>query len=107
MRIEDGTLSSKLAKQVFDGLWQGQGTADEIIVERGLKQVSDSGQLEQMVDDVIAANPDQVAQYRAADEPKRKKLSGFFVGQIMKASQGQANPKLLNELLIKKLNNQS
>ena len=107
VRIEDGTLSSKLAKQVFDGLWQAQGTADEIIAARGLKQVSDSGQLEQMVDDVIAANPDQVAQYLAADEPKRKKLSGFFVGQIMKASQGQANPKLLNELLINKLNDQS
>jgi aspartyl-tRNA(Asn)/glutamyl-tRNA(Gln) amidotransferase subunit B len=60
-----------------------------------------------LVDDVIAANPDQVAQYLAADEAKQKKLSGFFVGQIMKASQGRANPKLLNELLIKKLNDQS
>jgi len=72
-----------------------------------LKQVSDTEELEQLVDDVITANPDQVAQYLAADEAKRKKLSGFFVGQIMKASQGQANPKLLNELLIKKLNDQS
>ena len=107
MRIEDGTLSSKLAKQVFDGLWQAEGTTDEIIATRGLKQVSDTGQLEQLVDDVIAQNPDQVAQYLAADEAKRKKLSGFFVGQIMKASQGQANPKLLNELLIEKLNNHS
>ncbi|MEK9989833.1 MAG: Asp-tRNA(Asn)/Glu-tRNA(Gln) amidotransferase subunit GatB [Halieaceae bacterium] len=106
-RIEDGTLSSKLAKQVFDGLWQGEGTTDEIIAKRGLKQVSDTGALAQLVDDVIAANPDQVAQYLAADEAKQKKLSGFFVGQIMKASQGQANPKLLNELLIKKLNDQS
>ena len=106
-RIEDGTLSSKLAKQVFDGLWQAEGTTDEIIAQRGLKQVSDAGELEQMVDDVITANPDQVTQYLAADETKRKKLSGFFVGQIMKASQGQANPKLLNELLIKKLNDQS
>lgn len=107
IRIEDGTLSSKLAKQVFDGLWQAQGTADEIIAMRGLKQVSDTGQLEQLVDEVIAANPDQVAQYLGADETKRKKLSGFFVGQIMKASQGQANPKRLNELLINKLDNQS
>jgi len=106
-RIEDGTLSSKLAKQVFDGLWQGEGATDEIIAKRGLKQVSDTGALAQLVDDVIAANPDQVAQYLAADEAKQKKLSGFFVGQIMKASQGQANPKLLNELLIKKLNDQS
>ena len=106
-RIEDGTLSSKLAKQVFDGLWQGEGATDEIIAKRGLKQVSDTGALAQLVDDVIAANPDQVAQYLAADKAKQKKLSGFFVGQIMKASQGQANPKLLNELLIKKLNDQS
>jgi aspartyl-tRNA(Asn)/glutamyl-tRNA(Gln) amidotransferase subunit B len=106
-RIEDGTLSSKLAKQVFDGLWRAEGTTDEIIAKRGLKQVSDTEELEQLVDDVITANPDQVAQYLAADEAKRKKLSGFFVGQIMKASQGQANPKLLNELLIKKLNDQS
>jgi len=92
---------------VFDGLWQGEGATDEIIAKRGLKQVSDTGALAQLVDDVIAANPDQVAQYLAADEAKQKKLSGFFVGQIMKASQGQANPKLLNELLIKKLNDQS
>jgi aspartyl-tRNA(Asn)/glutamyl-tRNA(Gln) amidotransferase subunit B len=60
-----------------------------------------------MVDEVIAKSPDQVAQYRAADEAKRKKLSGFFVGQIMKASQGQANPQILNALLLKKLNDQS
>ena len=107
VRIEDGTLSSKLAKQVFEGLWQAEGTTDEIIAARGLKQVSDAGELEKWVDDVISANPNQLAQYLAADETKRKKLSGFFVGQIMKASQGQANPKLLNELLIKKLNDQS
>ena len=73
----------------------------------GLKQVSDSSELETMVDDVIANNPDQVAQYTAADYAKRKKLSGFFVGQIMKASKGQANPQMLNELLLKKLEDQS
>ena len=106
-RIEDGTLSSKLAKQVFDAMWDGEGDADDIIAARGLKQVSDSGALEAMVDEVIANNPDQVAQYRAADEAKRKKLSGFFVGQIMKASQGQANPQMLNALLLKKLDDQS
>ena len=106
-RIEDGTLSSKLAKQVFDAMWDGEGDADDIIAARGLKQVSDSGALEAMVDEVIANNPDQVAQYRAADEAKRKKLSGFFVGQIMKASQGQANPQMLNALLLQKLENQS
>ena len=102
-RISDNTLSSKLAKQVFEGLWQGEGSADEIIDVRGLKQVSDSGALETMVDEVIAANPAQVEQYRAADDAKRKKLSGFFVGQIMKASKGQANPQLLNRLLLEKL----
>ena len=106
-RIEDGTLSSKLAKQVFDAMWDGEGDADDIIAARGLKQVSDSGALEAMVDEVISNNPDQVAQYRAADEAKRKKLSGFFVGQIMKASQGQANPQMLNALLLQKLDDQS
>ena len=107
LRIEDGTLSSKLAKQVFDALWEGEGEADEIIAQRGLQQVSDTGALEALVDEVIAQNPDQVAQYRAADEAKQKKLSGFFVGQIMKASKGQANPQRLNELLLKKLQDQS
>lgn len=102
-RVADNTLSSKLAKQVFEGLWAGEGSADEIIEARGLKQVSDTGALEAMVDEVIANNPAQVEQYRAADEAKRKKLSGFFVGQIMKASKGQANPQLLNELLLRKL----
>lgn len=106
-RIDDGTLSSKLAKQVFEALWNDEGDADAIIAARGLKQVSDSGALEAMIDDVIANNPDQVAQYRAADEGKRKKLSGFFVGQIMKTSKGQANPQMLNELLLKKLEDQS
>ena len=106
-RIDDGTLSSKLAKQVFEALWNNEGDADDIIAARGLKQVSDSGALEAMVDDVIANNPDQVAQYLAADEGKRKKLSGFFVGQIMKASKGQANPQMLNEVLLKKLEDQS
>ena len=102
-RVADNTLSSKLAKQVFEGLWQGEGSADDIIESRGLKQVSDSGALEAMVDEVIANNPAQVEQYRAADDGKRKKLSGFFVGQIMKASKGQANPQMLNELLSRKL----
>jgi aspartyl-tRNA(Asn)/glutamyl-tRNA(Gln) amidotransferase subunit B len=106
-RIGDGTLSSKLAKQVFDALWDQEGDADQIIAARSLKQVSDSGALETMVEDVISQNPDQVAQYLAADEVKRKKLSGFFVGQIMKASKGQANPKILNELLLRKLTDQS
>tara|TARA_R110001592_G_scaffold363371_1_gene685702 strand:+ start:323089 stop:324531 length:1443 start_codon:yes stop_codon:yes gene_type:complete len=102
-RILDNSISGKIAKQVFEGMWQGEGSADEIIEARGLKQVSDSGELETMVDEVIAANTGQVEQYRAADDDRRKKLVGFFVGQVMKVSKGQANPKMVNELLAKKL----
>ena len=102
-RILDNTISGKIAKQVFEAMWQGEGEADQIIESRGLKQVSDSGELEAMVDKVIAASPDQVAQYRAADAGKQKKLIGYFVGQIMKASRGQANPGMVNQLLARKL----
>ncbi|MBT5008044.1 MAG: Asp-tRNA(Asn)/Glu-tRNA(Gln) amidotransferase GatCAB subunit B, partial [Halieaceae bacterium] len=87
----------------FEAMWQGEGTADEIIAAKGLQQVSDTGALETMVDEVIAANTAQVEQYQAADDAKRKKLLGFFVGQIMKASKGQANPQMVNQLLAKKL----
>ena len=104
VRIRDNSISGKIAKQVFEALWNGDGqSADEVIEAKGLKQVSDTGALEAMVDEVIAANPAQVEQYRAADEGKRKKLIGFFVGQIMKASKGQANPGMVNQLLNKKL----
>ena len=84
-------------------MWLGEGTADQIIEARGFKQVSDSGALEELVNAVIADNADQVAQYLAADEGKRKKLIGFFVGQIMKRSKGQANPRMVNDLLTTKL----
>ncbi|NCZ63248.1 MAG: Asp-tRNA(Asn)/Glu-tRNA(Gln) amidotransferase subunit GatB [Cellvibrionales bacterium] len=102
-RITDGTLSSKLGKQVFEALWQGGGSADQIIEARGLRQVSDTGALEKLVADVMSENQDQVAQYRAADSSKQKKLIGFFVGQIMKASKGQANPQLINKILTEAL----
>jgi len=102
-RILDNSISGKIAKQVFEAMWQGEGTADEIIAAKGLQQVSDTGALETMVDEVIAANTAQVEQYQAADDAKRKKLLGFFVGQIMKASKGQANPQMINQLLAKKL----
>jgi len=102
-RILDNSISGKIAKQVFEGMWQGQGSADDIIEARGLKQVSDSGELEAMVDQVIAANAGQVEQYLAADADRRKKLVGFFVGQVMKLSRGQANPQMVNELLARKL----
>jgi aspartyl-tRNA(Asn)/glutamyl-tRNA(Gln) amidotransferase subunit B len=102
-RINDGTISGKIAKQVFEILWTQGGSVDSIIEQQGFKQVSDSSALEALVEDVVKNNPDQVAQYLAADEGKRKKLLGFFVGQIMKASRGQANPKLVNEILIRRL----
>lgn len=94
-RIADRTISGKIAKTVFDAMWAGEGDPDEIIDRRGLKQVSDSGELERIIADVIARHPDQVAQYRAGKE----KVFGFFVGQVMKATQGKANPALVNELL--------
>jgi aspartyl-tRNA(Asn)/glutamyl-tRNA(Gln) amidotransferase subunit B len=102
-RILDNSISGKIAKQVFEAMCAGEGDADTIIEARGLKQVSDSGELEAMVDEVIASNAAQVEQYLAADDAKRKKLIGFFVGQIMKLSRGQANPKMVNELLLRKL----
>jgi aspartyl-tRNA(Asn)/glutamyl-tRNA(Gln) amidotransferase subunit B len=106
-RIKDQSISGKIAKQVFEGMWNGEGDADSIIQARGLKQVSDSGALEAMVDQVVSENPDQVAQYRAAEPAKRKKMTGFFVGQIMKASKGQANPQMVNDLLMKRLDGES
>jgi aspartyl-tRNA(Asn)/glutamyl-tRNA(Gln) amidotransferase subunit B len=102
-RILDNTISGKLAKQVFDAIWEGEGSADEIIQARGLKQITDSGAIEQIVDEVIAANPQQVENYRSAEEQKRGKMIGFFVGQVMKASKGKANPQQVNELLKRKL----
>ena len=103
-RLDDNTISGKMAKQVFDGMWNGEGDADTIIESRGLKQVSDTGALEQMVADVIANNPAMVEDYVSADEGKRKKKLGGFMGQIMKASKGQANPQQVNQILVAKLN---
>jgi aspartyl-tRNA(Asn)/glutamyl-tRNA(Gln) amidotransferase subunit B len=102
-RILDHSISGKIAKQVFEAMWQGEGSADTIIEARGLQQVSDSSALETIVEEVISANAAQVKQYLDADEAKRKKLVGFFVGQVMKLSKGQANPQMVNDLLAKKL----
>lgn len=100
MRIADGTISGKIAKEVFDALWQdAAATADAVIETKGLKQISDSGALEQIVNEIIAANPTQVAEYRSGKD----KIFGFFVGLAMKASKGKANPAQLNEILRKKL----
>ena len=98
-RIEDGTLSGKLAKEVFQGLWNGEGSVDVIIEARGLKQISDSGEIEKLVADVLAQNPDQVQQFKDGNE----KVIGFFVGRAMQASGGKANPKQVNEILREKL----
>ncbi len=102
-RIKDNTISGKIAKQVFEAMWNGEGTADEVIAAKGLKQITDSGAIESIVDEVIANNPEQVENFRSADEGKRGKMLGFFVGQVMKASQGKANPQQVNELLKQKL----
>lgn len=103
-RINDNTISGKIAKQVFQALWESEGSsADEIIEKQGLKQESDSGAIEAIIDKVLADNPQQVDNYRAAEESKRGKMFGFFVGQVMKASQGKANPNQVNDILKAKL----
>ncbi|HLD16478.1 MAG TPA: Asp-tRNA(Asn)/Glu-tRNA(Gln) amidotransferase subunit GatB [Coxiellaceae bacterium] len=99
VRIVDNTISNSMAKQVFEKMWAGVGSADAIIEQEGLKQISDSGALEKIIDEVIANNPEQLAQYRSGKD----KLFAFFVGQIMKATQGRANPQQVNDLLKSKL----
>jgi aspartyl-tRNA(Asn)/glutamyl-tRNA(Gln) amidotransferase subunit B len=103
-RIKDNTISGKTAKHVFNAMWNGEGDADTIIAAQNLTQVSDEGALEAIVDKVLASNPDGVEQYRAADNKKRKKLLGGFMGPIMKATKGQANPGMVNKILMQKLN---
>ncbi|MBT3309003.1 MAG: Asp-tRNA(Asn)/Glu-tRNA(Gln) amidotransferase subunit GatB [Gammaproteobacteria bacterium] len=98
-RITDNTISGKIAKQVFEAMWNGEGDADTVIDKRGLKQITDTGAIEAMIDEVIAANPAQAEQFRAGKE----QLLGFFVGQVMKVSKGQANPGQVNQILRDKL----
>ena len=98
-RIEDHTISGKIAKEVFEAMWAGEGTADAIIDAKGLKQITDSSAIEAIVDKVIDANPGQVAEYKAGKE----KLIGFFVGQVMKETGGKANPGQVNAILKGKL----
>jgi len=98
-RIIDNTISGKLAKDVFEAMWAGEGDADVIIEKKGLKQITDTGAIERVIDEVIAENPAQLEQYRAGKEA----LLGFFVGQIMKKTQGKANPGQVNQLLKEKL----
>ena len=94
-RIADNTISGKIAKQVFEAMWNGEGTADQIIDAKGLKQITDSGALEAIVAKVIEDNSSQVAEYKAG----KTKLIGYFVGQVMQASKGQANPGQVNQIL--------
>ena len=103
IRLKDETISSKGAKTVFEGLWNGEGTPDEIIEKRGLKAITDTSAIEAMIDEVIANNAAQVEQYRSAEEAKQGKMIGFFVGQVMKASRGAAEPGVVNKLLREKL----
>ena len=99
VRIVDGTLSGKMAKEVFEALWRREGSPDSVIARRGLTQISDTETIEALVDEVIASHPAQVEQFRAGKE----KILGFFVGQVMKMTRGQANPAQVNQALRRKL----
>ncbi|MGH8217681.1 MAG: Asp-tRNA(Asn)/Glu-tRNA(Gln) amidotransferase subunit GatB [Steroidobacteraceae bacterium] len=98
-RIRDATISGKLAKEVFEAMWTSGRDADAVIEEKGLKQITDSSAIERVIEEVMAKNPGQLADYRSGKD----KLFGFFVGQVMKATQGKANPAQVNELLKRKL----
>ncbi len=98
-RIADGTVSGKTAKEAFDAMWAGEGAADQVIEKRGLRQISDAGAIEKLVDEVLAANARQVQDYRAGKD----KAFNSLVGQVMKATKGKANPAQVNEILKRKL----
>lgn len=98
-RIQDQTISNSMGKQVFESLWNGAEDADQVIAEKGLKQISDPAAIEAIISEIIANNPTQLEQYRSGKD----KLFGFFVGQAMKATKGKANPKLINDILKKYL----
>jgi aspartyl-tRNA(Asn)/glutamyl-tRNA(Gln) amidotransferase subunit B len=97
--IDDGTISGKMAKDVFSEMVSTKKRAGEIVAEKGIKQISDTSEIEGIISQVIQKNPDEVSRYRTGQE----KLIGFFVGEVMKATGGKANPKLVNEILKKKL----
>jgi aspartyl-tRNA(Asn)/glutamyl-tRNA(Gln) amidotransferase subunit B len=102
-RIQDNTLSGNIAKKVFELMWSRGGSADEIIEAEGLKQVTDTAAIEKIVAEVIARAEKQVAQYKAAEPDKRNKLLGFFMGQVMKATGGKANPGVVTTILKQQL----
>jgi len=96
--IGEGTISGKIAKDLFEIVWQEGGDPRQLVETRGMRQVTDLGAIEKVVDDIIAANPDKVAQAKA-----KPQLIGWFVGQVMKSSGGKANPQSVNDLLKSKL----
>lgn len=98
-RIADNTISGKIAKTVFEAMWNGEGDAGSVIEKKGLKQITDTGAIEKIIDEILVNNPSQLEEYRAGKE----KLFGFFVGQAMKATKGKANPAQVNQILKDKL----
>ena len=99
VRIGDGTVSGTGAKEALAAMWGGEGDADTVIAARGLQQLSDAGALEEAVDKVIADNPTQVEQYRSG----KAKVMGYLVGQVMKATQGKADPKKVSDIMKRRL----
>ena len=97
--ISDGTISGRIAKEVFEAMWESGKSAGDIVEEKGLKQISDTGAIEAIIDEIIANNPNQVQQVKDGNA----KLIGWFVGQTMKASGGKANPGVVNQILKAKL----
>ncbi|HLB57185.1 MAG TPA: Asp-tRNA(Asn)/Glu-tRNA(Gln) amidotransferase GatCAB subunit B, partial [Gammaproteobacteria bacterium] len=98
-RILDQTISNNIAKQVFEALWAGEKSVDAIIEKKGLKQITDTSAIEKIIDEIIANNPTQLADYRSGKD----KLFGYFVGLAMKETKGKANPQTVNALLKKRL----
>ena len=103
--VKNNTISGKIAKVVFEAMWNGDGNAKEIIENKNLQQVTDSKEIEKIVTETITENKPQVEQYKNSSDEKKQKLIGFFVGKVMKKSKGKANPSQVNELLRKKLDN--
>ena len=102
-RVSDKTISNKIAKEVFNSIWLGEGNADFIIEKKGLSQISDDGFLDKLVAEIIDSNPNMLEDYIKTEQSKRKKKLGGFMGQIMKKSKGQANPQQANEILLRQI----
>ncbi len=103
LRIKDNTINNKTAKKVLQAMWNGEGLADQIIEAKNLKQVTNTETIKVIVQTILNANTKQITQYRSADENKQKKMISFFVGQVMNASQGKANPGMVKPILMKML----